>query len=70
MNAPFPRPPELDRSTVQELVEWLESMAAWVSAEHAAARSQGHELSGQAVRNLDLYRGAVLLFREAYDLTD
>lgn len=70
MDESFPRPPELDRSTVQELVEWLESMASWVSADHATARSLGREVSGQTLRNLQLYRDSALLFREAYDLPE
>ena len=70
MDEPFPRPPSLDRSTVKELVEWLESMASWLSAEHATARSHGREVSGQTLRNLELYRDSALLFREAYDLPD
>jgi hypothetical protein len=68
MDAPFPSPPSLDRSTALALVEWLDAMANWLSAEHAAARSHGHEVSGQTVTNLDLYVKAALLFREAYDL--
>ncbi|MFC7725449.1 hypothetical protein ACFQW6_10040 [Nocardioides sp. GCM10028917] len=68
MDAPFPSPPNLDRSTAQALVEWLDSLAARLSAEHATARSHGHEVSGQTLKNLDLYTNAALLFREAYDL--
>jgi hypothetical protein len=49
-------------------MEWLDAMADWPFAEHAAARSHGHEVSGQALKNLDLYTNAGLLFREAYDL--
>ena len=63
-----PEPPDLDRSTAHALVQWLEAMASWLSAEHAAARSHGHEVSGQALRNLHLYEDSALLFREAYDL--
>jgi hypothetical protein len=58
----------LDRSTAQALADWLNAMADWGSAEHAAARSHGHEVSGQSLKNLDLYRNASLLFREAYGL--
>jgi hypothetical protein len=49
-------------------VEWLDSMASWLETEHATARSHGHEVSGQTLSNLDLYRDAALLFREAYTL--
>ena len=69
MDAPFPSTPNLDRSTVHALVDWLEAMAVWLSAEHAAARSHGHEVSGQTLKNLDLYTSAALLFRESYDVT-
>jgi hypothetical protein len=68
MDAPFPSPPNLDRSAAQALVEWLDAMADWLSAEHASARSQGHEVFGETVKNLDLYTGAAMLFREAYDM--
>lgn len=68
MDAPFPSPPNLDRSTAQALVEWLDAMADWLSAEHATARSHGHEVSGETLKNLDLYPDAAMLLREAYDL--
>jgi hypothetical protein len=68
MDAPFPSPPNLDRSTAQALVEWLDAMADWLSAEHATAGSRGHVVSVQSLKNLDLYTNAALLFREAYDL--
>jgi hypothetical protein len=68
MDAPSPSPPNLDRSTAQALVEWLDAMADWLSAEHATAGSHGHEVSGQSLKNLDLYTDAALLLREAYDL--
>lgn len=68
MDAPVPSPPNLDRSTAQALVEWLDAMADWLVAEHATARSHGHEVHGQTLKNLDLYRDAALLFREAYGL--
>lgn len=68
MDAPFPSPPSLERSTVHALVDWLEAMADSLSAEHAAARSHGHEVSGQTLKNLDLYTNAALLFRESYDV--
>ncbi len=68
MDAPFPPPPNLDRSTAQALVDWLDSMAEWLSAEHSTAASHGHEVSGPGLQNLDLYRNAALLVREAYDL--
>ncbi len=68
MDAPLPSPPNLDRSTAQALVEWLDAMADWLSAEHATARSYGHEVFGQTLKNLDLYTDAALLFREAYGL--
>lgn len=68
MDTPFPSPPDLDRSTALALVEWLDAMTDWLSAEHATARSYGHEVSGQTLKNLDLYTDAALLFREAYDL--
>lgn len=66
MDAPFPSPPELDRATALALVEWLERMADWFSTEQATARVHGHEVSGQTLRNLDLYRDSALLLREAY----
>lgn len=66
MDAPFPSPPELDRATAQALVAWLEGMADWLSTEHATARVNGHEVSGQTLKNLDLYRDSALLLREAY----
>ena len=68
MDAPFPSPPNLDRSTAQALVTWLDAMADWLTIEHATAGSHGHEVSGQSLKNLDLYSNAALLFREAYDL--
>jgi hypothetical protein len=68
MDAPLPSPPNLDRSTVQALVEWLDALADWLSAEQATARSYGHEVSGQTLKNLNLYTDAALLFREAYGL--
>ncbi len=68
MDAPFPSPPSLDRSTAQALVTWLDATADWLSAEHATAGSHGHEVSGQSLMNLDLYSNAASLFREAYDL--
>ena len=69
MDAPCPPPPNLDRSTAQALVDWLDSMADWSSAEHSTAASHGHQVSGQGLKNLDLYTNAALLFREAYDLS-
>jgi len=57
MNAPFPSPPNLDRSTAQAVADWLDAMADSLSAEHAAARSHGHEVSGESLKNLDLYKG-------------
>lgn len=68
MDAPYPSPPNLDRSTVQALVEWLDAMADGLSAEHATAALHGHEVSGQTLKNLDTYTNAALLFREAYDV--
>ena len=49
-------------------MDWLDSMAEWLSAEHSTAASHGHEVSGPGLQNLDLYRNAALLVREAYDL--
>jgi hypothetical protein len=68
MDAPFPSPPNLDRSAARALVTWLDAMADWLSADHATAGSHGHEVAGQSLKNLDLYSNAALLFREAYDL--
>ena len=66
MDALYPSPPPLDRSTAQALVEWLEATADWLSVEHATAGSHGHEASSQSLEILDLYTNAALLFREAY----
>lgn len=66
MDAPFPSPPKLDHSAAQALVEWLDAMADWLSAEHATAGAHGHEVVGQSLKNLDLYTNAALLLREAY----
>ncbi|WP_457207207.1 hypothetical protein [Nocardioides sp. P5_C9_2] len=68
MDAPYPSPPTLDRSTAQALVTWLDAMADRLSAEHATAASHGHAVSGQSLKNLDLYTNAALLFREAYSV--
>jgi hypothetical protein len=62
-----PEPPELGRATVEGLVEWLDRMAAWTEADHAVARAHGHEVDGQGLNNLQLYKDASLLLREAYD---
>ena len=33
MDTHFPSPPNLDRSTAQALVKWLDAMAVWLSAD-------------------------------------
>ena len=68
MDAPFPSPPNLDRSAVLAIVQWLDAEADWLAADHAAARSHGHEVASHSLKNLDLYRNTALHFREAYDL--
>ena len=68
MDAPFPSPPNLDRTTAQALVEWLDAMAEWLSADHATAGLHGHEVSRPSLNNLDLYTNAALLICEAYGL--
>ena len=49
-----PEAPELHPAAAEGLVQWLGAMASWLTADHAAARATGQEVTGQDLHNVQL----------------